>query len=405
MILLFIRKTKNQKPETGYGMLKKYAWMLRWGILLLVIAALLFAGGCSAYSSVKQWAGWGTPTDEDEEMVPPEAQQETVMIDGKPYVRSKNPYWLTEPQAPEYLYVEKGTEFVGAQQHLIQSLVKAMGMQQAKATGKTIPPDKLQEMVRAEVDRILKEQGLGGFVSQGKQGASPVVGRAVAVIPDLDTPRSYEGMNRTLAMALGGAMGKTKDLRVSTPESVQEALRKATVPGKLSLAPNIKALGDALGVQGIVLTGIMAPEGGAQGAMVLQVYDTFTGLQEEAIVAPAAAGGLKTQDITKFAQDNSLRVSGDLIRIAWFGRVEFVKEGKVYLSLGQNSGLKVGDRLRVVEPGKEVVNPKTHSVLGYTSDIPQGEIKVTELLGNSGAVALPLSGGPFKANDKVKPTK
>ncbi len=231
-------------------MLKKFALTLRLGLLLLVIAALL-SGGCT---TVKHWAGYGT-SDEDEEMVPPEAQQETVMIDGKPYVRSKNPYWLTEPQAPEYLYVEKGTEFVGVQQHLIQSLAKSLGMQQKKAAGQTIPPDKLQEMVRTEVDRILKEQGLGGFVSQGKPGASAVVGRAVAVIPDLDTPRSYEGLNRTLAMAVGGAMGRTKDLKVSTAGAVQEALRKTTVAGKLSLAPKIKALGDALGVQGIVLTG------------------------------------------------------------------------------------------------------------------------------------------------------
>ncbi len=292
-------------------MLKKFSLMLRLGLLLLVSAALL-SGGCS---TVKKWAGYGTD-DEDEETVPPEAQQETVMIDGKPYVRSKNPYWLSQPNAPEYLYVEKGTEFVGAQQTLINSLVKAMGAQQAKAAGKTIPPDKLQEMVRTEVDRILREQGLGGFVSQGKGGASAVVGRAVAVIPDLDTPKSYDGLNRTLAMALGSAMGKTKDLKVSPPESVQEALRKAAVAGKLSLAPNIKALGDALGVQGIVLTGIMPPEGGTQGAMVLQVYDTFTGLQEDAIVAPAAAGGVKPETVTKFAQDNALRVAGDLIKIA-----------------------------------------------------------------------------------------
>jgi hypothetical protein len=377
--------------------------MLRLGVLLLVIAALL-SGGCSAYSSAKKWAGYGT-SDEDEETAPPEAQSETVMIDGKPYVRSKNPYWLTEPQAPEYLYVEKGREFVGAQQYLVNSLAKAVGLQQAKAAGQTIPPDKMQEMVRAEVDRILKEQGLGGFVSQGKPGASTMVGRAVAVIPDLDTPKSSEGLNRTLAMAVGGALGKTKDLKVSTPESVQEALRKVTVAGKLPLAPNIKALGDALGVQGIVLTGIMPPTGGSQGAMVLQVYDTFTGLQEDAIVAPGAAGGVNPESVNKFAQDNYLRVAGNLSKITWFGRVEFIKEGKVYLSLGQNSGLKVGDRLKVVEPGKEVVNPTTHSVLGYTADVPQGEIKVTELLGNSGAVAQPLSGGPFKANDKVKPTK
>jgi hypothetical protein len=109
--------------------------------------------------------------------------------------------------------------------------------------------------------------------------------------------------------------------------------------------------------------------------------------------------------ITKFAQDNSLRVSGDLLRIPWFGRVEFLKEGKVYLNLGQNSGLKVGDRLKVVAPGKEVVNPATKTVLGYTADQVQGEVKVTELLGKSGAVATPLSGGPFKPNDKVKSAK
>ena len=61
------------------------------------------------------------------------------MIDGKPYVRSKNPYWLTEPQAPEYLYVEKGKEFTNAQQYLMESLAKAVGKEQAKAAGKIDP--------------------------------------------------------------------------------------------------------------------------------------------------------------------------------------------------------------------------------------------------------------------------
>jgi hypothetical protein len=384
-----------------YNRLKE---LLRIGLLLWL--CLMLAAGCGTWSSVKKWAGYGTTSDEEEDMVPPEAQQETVMIDGKPYVRSKNPYWLTYPDQPEYLYVEKGREFTSMQDYLLKSLAKAIGREQQKAAGKTIPPDKLQQMVRAEVDRILREQGLGGFVSQTKGGAGmSMVGRAVAVIPDLDTPRSSEGLNRTLAMSLGEAMGRTKDLKVSTPDQVQEALRKAGVAGKLTLAPNIKALGDALGVQGIVLTGIMPPEGGAQGAMVLQVYDTFTGLQEDAIVAPAVAGGVSPEAVNKFAQNNALRLAGDLLKIGWFGRVEFVKEGKLYLNLGESAGLKVGDRLKVVQPGKEVINPKTHTILGYTADNPQGEIKITELLGKTGAVAIPLSGGPFKANDKVKAAK
>ncbi|MHB9073898.1 MAG: hypothetical protein ACYC6G_10260 [Desulfobaccales bacterium] len=375
----------------------QFRTMLRLVVLGLLVFSLVV--GCS---KVKKWTGYDNSDDTDAEMVPPESQQETVIIDGKPYIRSKNPYWMSVPDSPEYLYVQKGEQFVGAQQHLITSLVKAVGLQQQKAAGKAIPPDKLQEMVRSEVDRILREQGLGGFVSQGKGSGSTVVGRAVAVIPDLDTPSNLDGLNRTLGMTLGEALGRTKDLRVSTPVQVDDALRKAGVGDKKTIATKIKALGDALGVQGIVLTGLVPPQSGSQGALVMQVYDTFSGLQEDALVASAPASGLTPENVTKFAQNNTLRVSGDLVKIAWFGRVEFVKEGKVYLNLGQNSGLKVGDRLKVVEPGKEVVNPTTHKVLGYTADVPQGEIKVTELLGNSGAVAQPMSGGPFNANDKVK---
>jgi len=369
-----------------------------WLVILLIVSALVVLNGCG---TMKKWVGW-EKGEEDEEVVPAEALEETVMIDGKPYVRSKNPYWLSYPGAPEYLYVPKGKEFVGLQQHIINAMAKAVGREQAKAAGKTVPPDKLQEMVRAEVDRILREQGLGGFLSQAQGEKVPYIGRAAAVIPDLDTPPSYEGLNRTLAVALGDALGRQKDIKVSSQDQIREAMTKAGIAGKLHLAPNIKALGDYLGVQGIVLTGIVPPEGGAAGAMVLQVYDTFTGDKEQALVTPAEAGVVKPEGVTKFAQQNSLRVAGGLLGIAWFGRVEFVKEGKVYLNLGENAGLKVGDRLRVVAPGKEVVNPRTHSVLGYTADITQGELKVTELLGKSGAVALPVSGGPFQANDKVK---
>ncbi len=220
-----------------------------------------------------------------------------------------------------------------------------------------MPPDKLQELVKAEVDRILREQGLGGFVSQGKGEKAPYVGRSVAVIPDLDTPKSYEGLNRTLAIALGDTLGRTKDIRVAGQDQVKEALGKAGISGKMALAPNIKALGDFLGVQGIVLTGIMPPEGGSQGAMVLQVYATFTGTKENSIAGTAATGGLNAEAVTKFANANGLRVSGDLLNIPWFGRVDFVKDGKVYLNLGQNAGVKVGDRLRVVAPARRWSTP------------------------------------------------
>jgi len=369
--------------------------------LLLALAAMLVFGGCS---TMKKWVGMESEDDKElaEEVTAPEAQQETVMIDGKPYVRSKNPYWLVYPNQPEYLYVEKGREMVGLQQHLINSLAKAVGKEQAKSAGKTVPPDKLQELVRQEVERILQEQGLGGFVSRGKAEKAPVAGRAVAIIPDLDTPKNYDGLNRTMAAALSEVLGRQKDLKVSGQDQVQEALRKAGVAGKLTLPQNVRALGDSLGVQGLILTGVVPPEKGAPGVMMLEVYDTFLGTKAQSMAEPVEGAGLKPETVTRFARQNAMRAAAEVMNIEWFGRVEFVKEGKVYLSLGQNAGLKVGDRLKVVSPGKEVVNPHTKAVLGYTADVPQGELKVTELLGSSGAVALAVSGGPFKSNEKVK---
>jgi hypothetical protein len=81
------------------------------------------------------------------------------------------------------------------------------------------------------------------------------------------------------------------------------------------------------------------------------------------------------------------------MNVDWFGRVEFIKGGNVYLALGESTGLKVGDRLRVVNPTPEA---------DIAGDESLGQVRITELLGTSGAVAQTLAGGPFKANDKVK---
>lgn len=380
-------------------MSKSYSPLLRFGLALTLIATISL--GCGAWKSVKDWAGY-PGVDDEEETVPPEAVQETVMIDGKPYVRSKNPYWLTYPDQPEYIYVEKGREFVPMQQRLVQALARAVGKEKEKTAGKAVPPDKLKELVQAEVDRILREQGLGGFVSKARGEKAPVVGRAVAVIPDVkDTPRSMEGMNRTLAASLGEALRRQKDISVSGSDQVSQALAKAQIAGKLTLRPNVQALGDRLGVQALVITKVIPPQGSNPGFMVLEIYDTFQGSKIQSVIEPAT-GGVQADEVTKFAQKNALRVAGELVSTPWFGRVDFVKEGKVYLSLGQNAGLKKGDRLKVVTPGKEVVNPATQATLGFTEDTQVGELRITELLGATGAVATPVSGGPFKAGEKVK---
>jgi len=373
--------------------------MLHLGLILTLTATPLLSG-CGAWRSVKHWAGYGAGEDVDEPKTPPEAIQEEVVIGGKTWVRSRNPYYLTYPDQPEYIYVEKGTEFMGLQGHLIKSLRKSLGLDQAQQA-KGIPEDKVQEMVRKEVDRILREQGVGGLYSREKGQPSPVVGRYVAVFPNPEGPPGLQGANRTLAGAAADALSRQKDIKVAGPDQVKGSLAAAKVTGNLKQSRNIQALGDAMGVQALILTDVVPPSGGASGFMVLEVYDTFMGTKADGIAAPVD-GTPTSEVIQRFARDNALRASVALLNVDWFGRVEFVKEGKVYLSLGQNAGLKVGERLKVVTPGKEVINPATRASLGFTADETQGELKVTELLGQTGAVAQVVSGGPFKANDKVK---
>lgn len=375
-------------------------------IALLSLAAVLAPLGCSrAKETWRKVAGTRAP-DADLEMeaqAPPEAMKEEIIIDGKPWVRSKNPYYLMMPGEPEYIYAEKGREFKGLTGFLAEALARKMGIQE-KGKGAGVPEDKVQELVRKEVDRILKEEGLKAFASQDKGKPSGIVGRYVGVYPNPEVSRDMEGPSRTLAAAMADAISRQKDLRVAPPEKVRAGVEKANVSGSLKKRQNLQSLGDVLGVHGLILTGVVAPSGKNPGFLVLELYDTYLGNKIDGIAFPVE-GRPDAATIQKFARNNALRVSAGLMNVDWFGRVEFTREGEVYLSLGENAGLKVGDRLKVVAPGKEVINPTTQASLGFTADEPRGELKVRELLGETGAVATVMSGGPFKANDKVKATK
>ncbi len=370
-------------------------------VLILALMAGLTVAGCSAAKNTWRKVSGTRGPDPDleaEAKAPPESIQEEIVIDGKVWVRSKNPEYNYIPGEPEYIYAEKGKEFKGLTGWLAEGLAKRMGLDEKS---KGVPEDKVKEMVRQEVDRILKEQGLKAYYAKEKGQPMGVVGRYVAVYPNPDTAGGMRGPNRILAADLAEALSHQKDLKVASPEKVRSSLNQLKVTRNLGQRQNLRALGDAMGVHALILTGVVPPQGGNPGFLVLEIYDTFTGNKVDSIAYPVE-GTPDSQAIRKFVRNNSVKVNAALIDVEWFGRVEFTREENVYLSFGQNAGLKVGDRLKVVTPGKEVINPTTHASLGFAPDESKGELKVTELLGDTGAVAQVIRGGPFKTNDKVK---
>jgi hypothetical protein len=375
-------------------------------VVIIMVAVVLVPVGCSNLKDKwRRVSGTRAPDSdlEEEARTPPEARQDEVVIDGKVWIRSRNPYYLTMPNEPEYIYAEKGKELKTFQSMLIASVARKLGLDK-KAQEGGVPPEKVQEMVHQEVDRLLREQGLRAVYSQEKGRPVSAVGRYVAVAPNPDNARSTEGTNNSLAAALTDYLSRLKDLKVAGPEKVRTALAKAKGAGTATQRQALQTLGDTTGIQALILTRVVPPSGRNPSFLVLEVYDTFRGIKSDGIAYPVE-GTLDSVTMQRFVRINSLRVAAALMEVDWFGRVEFVKGDNVYLSLGDSAGLKVGDRLKVVVPGQEVVNPTTHASLGFTSDESQGLLKITELLGKSGAIAQVISGGPFKPNDKVRALK
>ena len=78
--------------------------------------------------------------------------------------------------------------------------------------------------------------------------------------------------------------------------------------------------------------------------------------------------------------------------------------GQVTVSAGRRSGLRIGQELRVVRPGRKVVEPSSGLVLELPGD-EVGRIQVISQFGgetDEGSVCRVLSGGGFARTDRVE---
>ncbi|MCC6138907.1 MAG: hypothetical protein IT287_09750 [Bdellovibrionaceae bacterium] len=91
-----------------------------------------------------------------------------------------------------------------------------------------------------------------------------------------------------------------------------------------------------------------------------------------------------------------------LQKFSWEGRVALVKGERVYLNAGRQSGLNIGDVLRIVEAQEEVYDPENSQFIGNIKGRMKGTVEVISYFGNDGAVTSVHSGSGFKENDLVE---
>ena len=89
-------------------------------------------------------------------------------------------------------------------------------------------------------------------------------------------------------------------------------------------------------------------------------------------------------------------------KMVWTGRVAKIIGPKIYLNAGRNSGVHVGDVMKVVTEGTEIYDPETGALIGVSEGEVKGTLEVIDYFGPDGAIAILHSGGSVVAGDFVQ---
>jgi hypothetical protein len=89
-------------------------------------------------------------------------------------------------------------------------------------------------------------------------------------------------------------------------------------------------------------------------------------------------------------------------KLDWTGRVAKIVGNKIYLNAGKESGLNVGDILRVMTEGKEIYDPETGALIGMSKGEVKGTLEVIDYFGPDGAISVLHSGGSVTEGDYIQ---
>jgi hypothetical protein len=96
------------------------------------------------------------------------------------------------------------------------------------------------------------------------------------------------------------------------------------------------------------------------------------------------------------------RISQNVEKLSWEGRVALVKGDRIYLNAGRLSGIQIGDILKISEDGEDVYDPDSGGLIGKVPGRLKGTIEVISYFGRDGSIGIIHSGSGFRENDRVE---
>jgi len=113
------------------------------------------------------------------------------------------------------------------------------------------------------------------------------------------------------------------------------------------------------------------------------------------------------RDLLRYAVRVSVRKSIPKIielasKLDWVGRVAKIIGTKVYLNAGRESGINIGDILKIITEGTEIYDPETGALIGMSKGDMKGTIEIVDYFGTDGSIAILHSGGQVLEGDFVQ---
>lgn len=105
--------------------------------------------------------------------------------------------------------------------------------------------------------------------------------------------------------------------------------------------------------------------------------------------------------LRKAAQSVAKKIDLEMTSIPWTGTIAHISRGMIFINAGEDTGLRVGDKLQVIRCIRQIRDPATKEILGC-EEIRIGELLIANVRERL-SEAVPQNGkGSFKIGDSVK---
>ena len=357
--------------------------------------------------------------------------QDVRDIGGHEYVRIKNPDYGQRIDAPQFIWVEKDKylkTYFGVQ-------ASPSGKKATKEPVKvgTLPPPPPQYIVQkapqpAPTAPPAKKSASSSSpqATNGKKAVQRLLKRKILLLSfENNTGQPVDFVVDAVYTAIKNRLLNSDEVILVERSAMQRYLQRQGLSlDSLSDKTVLIHAGEDLGVQGfffgsidrLLLSHRTSENGKEQAWATIALRINLIDARTASLVVSAkgtnnmyktgATGpGCRIQAV-KAAVNQALKealppILKECKNLPWETRVIKVDGEKIFIDAGRDSGLRIGDILKVYQKGTDIVIPSTQIIVGRQNGPLLGKIQVVEFFGLDAAIAVSKVGDDFKRGDIV----